>query len=229
MLSRRVAHELKVVRRVLVVARNVERHHALEKDFGGGVEGEEGIAVDVEEFAGRRVGAALQRLLGRNRKSRIEAEELVEPLLVRVAGAVSNRSGEIDLLERSCDSSCEWSRSSGGLRRRSFRRLRNRDGRSGPRYLAELLEELEGEGTTGAFVAVDGRGHEDEVGAEEGADEGEGDGGGLVDDNQLGLSENVEVLRLDVLSRREYQLQLQHSKQSRNKAPESSGDADGRC
>lgn len=63
LLSRSVTHELKVVGRVLVVTRDVERHHALEEDFGRGVEGEEGIPIDVEELAGRRMGTALQRLL----------------------------------------------------------------------------------------------------------------------------------------------------------------------
>ena len=63
MLSRRVTHELEIVRRVLVMTRDVERHHALEEDFGGGVEGEKGVAIDVEEFARRGMGTALQRLL----------------------------------------------------------------------------------------------------------------------------------------------------------------------
>ncbi len=53
-----IRHELEVVGRVLVVGRDVERHHALEKDLARGVVRKEGVAVDVEELARRGVRAA---------------------------------------------------------------------------------------------------------------------------------------------------------------------------
>lgn len=60
LVSRRVAHELQVVGRVLVVTGDVQRHHLLQELFGHGVEREEGIAVNMEELALRRIlGCAL--------------------------------------------------------------------------------------------------------------------------------------------------------------------------
>ncbi len=44
-----------------------------------------------------------------------------------------------------------------------------------------------------ALVSVDGGGHEDEVGAEEGADKREGDGRRLVYHHQLGLAQLCRV------------------------------------
>jgi hypothetical protein len=198
--TRSVRHELQVVGRVLVVRRDVETHHPLEERFRGGVVREEGVAVDVVQLALTRVRATLKLLVTGRGEGRIEAEELVEPLLNRVSGGVTNRRGELDLLQLARDGE--------GLSRRrtalgGFGVLstggRGREGGSGAGHLAELLEELEGEGTTSSFVTVDGRCHEDEVRAEEGADEGERDGGGFVDDDELSLTEDVVVLRLDVL------------------------------
>jgi hypothetical protein len=48
-------------------------------------------------------------------------------------------------------------------------------------------------------VPVDGGGHEDEVGTQQLLHVGQGDGGGFVDNDQLGLAELVVVLRVDVL------------------------------
>ena len=92
------------------MTRDVERHHSLEEDFGSGMEGEEGIAIDVEELASRGVGTALQRLLRRDGEGSVEAEKLVEPFFDWISGAVSDRSGEGDLLERSSDRSSERGR-----------------------------------------------------------------------------------------------------------------------
>jgi hypothetical protein len=61
------------------------------------------------------------------------------------------------------------------------------------------LDELDGEGTTSPFVSVDGGRHEDEIGTDEGSNEGERDSGGFVNDNELSLAEDVSILRLDVL------------------------------
>ena len=69
------------------------------------------------------------------------------------------------------------------------------------RLLPQLIQELETQAPAGALVAVDGGAHEDEVGAEELLDEREGDGGGLVDDDELGLAELVGVGGVDVLDR----------------------------
>lgn len=181
------------------MTRDVETHHPLEEDLGGRVEGEESVAVDVEELAGRGVGAALEGLLGGYGEGRVEAEEGVEPLLDWVARAVSDRGRKVDLLERSCDRACDGGTSSTGCLRGRIGHRGCSERRGGARHLAERLEELEGERSSSSFVSVDGGCHEDEVGTEERADEGEGDGGGLVDNDQLGLSEDVEVLRLDVL------------------------------
>lgn len=79
MVSWGVAHEDEVVWRVLVVRRDVERHHLLEEPLGGLVEGEERVPLDVVEVALARVGQ-LGRGLG-DVLGRVEAEELVEPFL----------------------------------------------------------------------------------------------------------------------------------------------------
>ena len=63
-----------------------------------------------------------------------------------------------------------------------------------------MLDELEGQRATSAFVAVDGGGHEDEVGADKVADERKRNCGGFVDDDELCLAENVCIFRLDVLT-----------------------------
>jgi hypothetical protein len=60
LVSWRVAHELQVIGRVLVVASNVQRHHLLQELFGHWVEREKGIAVDMEQLAlGRVLGSVL--------------------------------------------------------------------------------------------------------------------------------------------------------------------------
>lgn len=198
-LTRCITHQLQVVRRVLVMTRDVEAHHSLEEDLRGGMEREESIAIDVEEFAGRRVRAALEGLLGGYGEGSIEAEETVEPLLDRVARAVSDRSAEVDLLERACDRACDGGASSSCSLRGRVGHGGCGEGRGGAGHLTERLEELEGEGSTSSFVSVNGGRHEDEVGTEEGSNEGEGNSGCFVDDDQLRLSQDVEVLRLDVL------------------------------
>ena len=121
---------------------------------------------------------------------------MVEPFLDRISRAVSDRGRERDLLERSRNRASERG---GFLGRRSLVGDGRGESGSGSRHLSQLLEEFEGERTTCSFVSVDRRGHEDEVGTEEGSDEGERDRGGFIDDDQLRLTEYVEVLRLDVL------------------------------
>lgn len=86
-----------------------------------------------------------------------------------VAGGVSDGSFELDLAEGTCFKRC------GGLCRlfcggrggggRSVIGDVFGEGRTGG--FAELLDKFEGEGAAGAFVAVDRRGHEDEVGTDE--------------------------------------------------------------
>ncbi|CRK36922.1 hypothetical protein BN1708_007250 [Verticillium longisporum] len=185
LVRRGVAHQLQIVGRVLVVAGDVQRDHLLQELFGNGVEGEEGIAVDLEELALRRVRAALAADLGPG-QGRVQAEEGVEPLLDGVALGVTNRLRECDLAQRAASletrrlllgSAARGTVSDGGVAvgRRAW-----------PRLLTTL-------------VTVDGGGHKDEVGTHELADEGQRNGGGLIDDDQLGLAKNVSVLRPDVL------------------------------
>ena len=59
------------------------------------MEGEKGIAVDIEEFALRWVRAALGVEL-RAREGSIEAEEVVEPLLNQIALGITNGFGQSD-------------------------------------------------------------------------------------------------------------------------------------
>jgi hypothetical protein len=56
-----------------------------------------------------------------------------------------------------------------------------------------LLDEFDGEGPARAFVAVDGGRHEDEVGTDEFADEGKGNSGGFVNDDEFGLAEDMGI------------------------------------
>ncbi len=63
-----------------------------------------------------------------------------------------------------------------------------------------MIDELERERATGALVAVYGRGHEHEVRSEEILDQGQGNGGRLVDHHQLGLAELERVRRMNVLN-----------------------------
>jgi hypothetical protein len=179
------------------VRRDVETHHPLEEGLGGGVVREEGVAVDVVKLALAGVRATLELLVAR-REGSVKAEELVEPRLNSIARGVTNRGGELDLLELTSDGEGL----AGGTALSLVLAGGSGEGGGGTAHLAELLEELEGEGATGSFVTVDGRSHEDEVGAEEGADEREGDGSGFINDDQLSLTENVVILRLDVLKRR---------------------------
>ena len=55
--------------------------------------------------------------------------------------------------------------------------------------LPQLAQQLETEVAAGALVAVDGGGHEDEVGAEQGLHQGQRDGRSLVDYHQLRLGQ----------------------------------------
>ena len=56
-----VGKELQVVGLVLVMTGYVQRHHALEENFGGGVITEQSVSGDVEEFAFGRVRTTLMR------------------------------------------------------------------------------------------------------------------------------------------------------------------------
>ena len=96
----RVGEQLEVVRLVLVVRRDVERHHALQEDLGRGVEAEERVARDVEELALARVWAAHVRLPREDRC--VEAEEAVQPLLDLVPRGITDGCLELDLAEGTC-------------------------------------------------------------------------------------------------------------------------------
>jgi len=101
LVCRRIAHELQVIGRVLVVACDVERHHLLKEGFGDGVEGEEGVTVDGQELALGRVRAAVNVGLGLGQR-RVQAQELVQPLLDSIALGVSDglRQGDFPQLPR---------------------------------------------------------------------------------------------------------------------------------
>lgn len=62
-----------------------------------------------------------------------------------------------------------------------------------------MLDEFEGEGTACSFVSVDGRGQENEVRADEVSNEREGDCCCFVNDDKLGLTEDMCVFWLDIL------------------------------
>ena len=67
--------------------------------------------------------------------------------------------------------------------------------------LAQAVEELEREAAACAFVAVHGRGEHDHVGTQHLLHKRDGDGCGLVNDEQLRLRQLPVVLRLNVLDR----------------------------
>jgi hypothetical protein len=67
--------------------------------------------------------------------------------------------------------------------------------------LPQLLDQLEAQAAAGALVAIDRGAQEHQVGAQQGLDGGQGDGGSLIDDQQLRLSQLGGVARLDVLHR----------------------------
>ncbi|EGG25142.1 hypothetical protein DFA_03389 [Cavenderia fasciculata] len=113
----------------------------------------------------------------------VETEQFVEPTFDGVVGSVTDGLEELDLTQ---DTAGDTGHGVGVGGRRAA-------------LLTQLLDELEGERATGAFVAVDGRREEDEVGPEQVLDVGEGDGGSLIDDDELCLAEFLVVLRLDVL------------------------------
>ena len=169
MMGRRVRHELKIVGSVLVVGSDVESHHPLEEKFRRRVEGEEGIPVDVEELAIRRMRTSLDVL--RN-DGRVEAENGVEPFLDLVSGAVTDGFLEFDLSEGSAESGGRFDgcwrvfRGGGGRRSKVVGRVGIFGEGGGSRGFSELLDEFDGKRSTGSFVSVDGRGHEDEVGTD---------------------------------------------------------------
>ena len=67
--------------------------------------------------------------------------------------------------------------------------------------LPELLDELERERAARALVPGDRRRHEDEVGSQQPADDGQRDRRALVDDEKLRLREDLMVTWSDVLHR----------------------------
>lgn len=126
-----VRHEEEVVGGVAVVRRNVECHHPLEQLLRRLVVREERVPLHAKEGALVRVRQPRGRpgdVVGG-----VEAEELVEPRLDVVPRCVSDGVRELDLAE-------------GAAGRAGGRRLLG--------LVAELRDELEGQGAARAFVAV---------------------------------------------------------------------------
>lgn len=148
---------------------------------------------------------------------RVEAEQSIQPGLHAVARAVPNGRGQRELPQ---SPRTHPARLAGGLGggspaflmdlAHSLLILGPHDG--GARGLgsgrhrrpllgAQLVDELEGEGASGALVAVDRRAQEHEVGAEQALDHGQGDRRRLVDGEELGLSELGVLVGKDVFDR----------------------------
>ena len=197
MVCRSVGHELKIVRLVLIVTRDVEGHHSLKENLRRRVIAEKSIAGDIVEFALGRVGAALHRTLGDDRS--VQAEESIQPFLDFITSRVTNRSFQFNLPKGAS--------LRGGLMRGLFGG-RSRSGRlvrwcflreGGTSGFSELLNEFQRERTTGALVTIDRGGHEHEVRTDEVPDEGKWYRGGFVNNHEFSLAEHVCVLRLYVL------------------------------
>ncbi|KJR80875.1 uncharacterized protein SPSK_04850 [Sporothrix schenckii 1099-18] len=152
-----VAHQLQIVGRVFVVTGDVEGDHLLEEALGHGVEGEEGVAVHLQELARRRCWAAA---LG-TRQLGVETQHGVEPAFDGVALGVPDGLRECDFTQR-------------------------------PRPTEATALVVEGILHLGGAARRPVRAHEL-------AHKRQRDGGGLVNDQQLGLAQNVSVLGTDVL------------------------------
>mmetsp|Transcript_4402 Transcript_4402/g.7494 ORF Transcript_4402/g.7494 Transcript_4402/m.7494 type:complete len:595 (-) Transcript_4402:853-2637(-) len=175
----RVAHQLQVVGRVLVVRGHVQRHHALKEELGGLVVGEQGVAIDGEELALRRVREGLGHRGHVLR--RVQAQQPVEPLLDGIVGCVADGLGQLHLLEQAP----AWRLAGGGAELSTL--------------LAQLLDEFEGQRAAGALVAVDGGAQEDQVRAQQLLHQRKRDRSRLVYHEQLRLRDALVVLRLHVL------------------------------
>ncbi|EEQ41504.1 hypothetical protein CLUG_05633 [Clavispora lusitaniae ATCC 42720] len=164
---RRVAHQSEVVGRVLVVRRHVERHHAVQKRLRHRVVREQRVSVHTEERALVRVRCS-SRSFGH---TGVETQELVEPLLHRVARRVPDGLVEHHFTERSARV--------GGVGSR--------------RFFPQSSDQLQRQRAAGAFVAVDGGRHEHEVGPQETAHDGERNRRGLVHNDKLRSAQKVVV------------------------------------
>lgn len=184
-----VGHELQVVGRVLVVRSHVERHHPLQEHLGRRVVREQGVPVDVVQLALR--GMRAPRNMSRQGGS-IEAQQRVEPLLHRVRLSIPDGLFKLDLGQRPGHAHFL----PGGVGRYRHGGVFPDDG---SRLFSELLDQLDGQTSTGSFVSIDSGGHEHQVRSEQFSNERKRDGCGLVDDDELGLTQDVRVLRLDVL------------------------------
>ena len=76
LVRRCVGHQLEVVRRVLVVTRNVESHHLLQELLSCWIEGKQSISVDVEKLALRGMRVPLSGHF-RSRESSIKAKHII--------------------------------------------------------------------------------------------------------------------------------------------------------
>ena len=138
----------------LIVAGHVEGHQPLQKDLGHFVVAEEGVPVDVVELTGlwhraagalQEVGAAWGGWRG-VRVAAVQAEEAVEPALHLVAWRVPDGFGELDLVQ---DFAAGWL-----LVLQLLADLDVVAAWEGAALLAQLVDELEREGATCAFVSV---------------------------------------------------------------------------
>ena len=124
---------------------------------------------------------------------RVQAEQAVQPAFERVPGGVANGLCQFHLLE--CATRDAGPRQAlGGAAPAASALMR-------VALLAELFDQLQGEGAPGTLIPVHGAAEEDEVGPKHGTHGGERDGCGLVDDQQLGLGQPRVVVGLDVLHR----------------------------
>ena len=88
---------------------------------------------------------------------------------------------------------------SGALGSRSSRTRPRVGRRRNDTAAPQFANELQGQRPASAFVAVDSGRHEHQVVAQQRPDDGQRNGGGFVNDDQLGLGQLYVVLRLDVL------------------------------
>jgi hypothetical protein len=172
---RGVREQLQIVGTVFVVGRDEQRHEVEEELLAAALVAEERVSVYDVELAFARVGKAVS--FQRNRLSRIEEQQVVQPSLDLIVQSITDGISHAD-----------FSKSLEGVKLSASRAL-----------VAELLEQLEGKGAPSALVAVDRAREEEIVGAEERLDVREWDGCCLVDDYEVGMPDLVCIVGEDEL------------------------------
>ena len=174
-MRRGVREQLQIVGTVFVVRGDEQRHEVEEELLAAALIAEERVSVYDVELAFAGVGKAVS--FQRNRLSRIEEEQVVEPSLDLVVQSITDGISHAD-----------FSKSLEGIELSASRAL-----------VAELLEQLEGKRAPSALIAVDRAREEEIMGAEERLDVWEWDGCCLVDDDKIGMSDLVCIVGEDEL------------------------------